>query len=87
MMNYIFRELMEVFPDAKVVLSVRNPETWYESVKNTIYQFHRRDFAISMFQKLTFSNIKAIDRIDNYVPDGMDKGEDKQRSSNIAFPH
>ncbi len=29
---------MEVFPEAKIVLTVREPETWYESVKNSIYQ-------------------------------------------------
>ena len=27
---------MEAFPNAKVVLSVRDPVTWYNSVKNTI---------------------------------------------------
>jgi len=29
--------LMEVFPDAKVLLTVRDPEAWYESARNTIY--------------------------------------------------
>ena len=28
---------MEVYPDAKVVLTVRDPETWYKSVKETIH--------------------------------------------------
>lgn len=28
---------MEHYPDAKVILSVRDPERWYESVMNTIY--------------------------------------------------
>ena len=28
---------MEVFPDAKVILTVREPETWYDSVRNSIY--------------------------------------------------
>ena len=28
---------MEAFPDAKVVLTVREPEKWYHSVKETIY--------------------------------------------------
>lgn len=32
-----YRELMEVFPDAKVLLSLRDPEKWYESTRNTIY--------------------------------------------------
>jgi hypothetical protein len=32
-----FRELMRVFPEAKVVLTVRdNPEVWYKSVKVSV---------------------------------------------------
>jgi hypothetical protein len=33
-----YEELMERHPDAKVILSVRDPEGWYESVRNTIYE-------------------------------------------------
>jgi Sulfotransferase domain len=29
--------LMEVYPEAKVLLTVRDPEAWYESARNTIY--------------------------------------------------
>ena len=32
-----WREQMAAFPDAKVVLSLRDPERWYTSVMNTIY--------------------------------------------------
>jgi hypothetical protein len=32
-----YRELMELYPEAKVLLSVRDPEKWYESCQNTIY--------------------------------------------------
>jgi hypothetical protein len=34
-----YRELMDAFPDAKVLLSVRDPERWYESARETIYTF------------------------------------------------
>lgn len=30
-------ELEQVYPQAKVILTVRDPEKWYESVSNTIY--------------------------------------------------
>lgn len=33
-----WRELVDRYPDAKVVLSLRDPDRWYESVMNTIYQ-------------------------------------------------
>jgi Sulfotransferase domain len=34
--SYHWRELMDVYPDAKVLLSVRSPESWVESMRNTI---------------------------------------------------
>lgn len=32
-----YRQLMDEYPEAKVVLTVREPVRWYESVRNTIY--------------------------------------------------
>ncbi len=34
-------QLMEAYPEAKVVLSVRDPERWYESVSKTIFTASR----------------------------------------------
>jgi hypothetical protein len=33
-----YEQLMERHPDAKVLLSVRDPERWYESMRSTIYE-------------------------------------------------
>lgn len=38
-----YEQLMDVYPDAKVLLTVRDPEQWYESVRATIYR--TRDLA------------------------------------------
>ena len=35
---HFYAVLAERYPDAKVILSVRDPERWYESVRNTIYE-------------------------------------------------
>jgi hypothetical protein len=32
-----YRQLMDVFPGAKVILTVRDPERWHESGRNTIF--------------------------------------------------
>jgi hypothetical protein len=32
-----YKELMKVYPHAKVLLTVRDPEKWYESTKHTLY--------------------------------------------------
>ena len=42
-----YEELLQRYPDARVLLSVRDPERWYESTRDTIYQInlvqdHRR---------------------------------------------
>ena len=42
-----YRELMEAFPEAKVVLSVRDPESWYASMAVTIVPMMMR-FPISI---------------------------------------
>lgn len=31
-------QLLQYYPDAKVILTVRDPQAWYESALNTIYQ-------------------------------------------------
>ena len=36
-----YRELMEQYPDAKVILTLRDPEGWWESARETIYQAGR----------------------------------------------
>ena len=36
-----YKELMAAFPEAKVVLSTRDPKTWYHSVYNTIWRFNQ----------------------------------------------
>ena len=36
-----YEELLERYPDAKVLLSVRDPERWYESIRSTIYKLTR----------------------------------------------
>ena len=33
-----YEQLMERHPDAKVLLSVRDPEQWYESMRSTVYE-------------------------------------------------
>jgi hypothetical protein len=36
--GYFYRELTEVYPDAKVLLSVRDPESWERSFRQTIWE-------------------------------------------------
>ena len=40
-----YQELMQRYPDAKVLLSVRDPDKWYTSAVNTIYGGRRRSIS------------------------------------------
>lgn len=48
-----YEQLMERYPDAKVLLSVRDPERWYESTRNTVYELSRIS-RISPYSRPTF---------------------------------
>jgi hypothetical protein len=39
-----YRDLMAVYPDAKVILTVRDPDSWHRSIMNTLYQAGRGFF-------------------------------------------
>jgi hypothetical protein len=41
-LSFFWRELADTFPDAKVVLTVRNPHRWYASMRATIFEIMRR---------------------------------------------
>ena len=34
---FFWRELSEYYPDAKILLTIRDPESWYKSMENTIF--------------------------------------------------
>ncbi len=36
--SYFYAELAERYPDAKVILSLRDPERWYDSISQTIFK-------------------------------------------------
>jgi len=39
--SIFYKKLMQQYPDAKVILSLRDPEKWYKSASDTIYQLPR----------------------------------------------
>lgn len=40
-----WRDLTRHYPEAKVILTVRDPGCWYQSARATIFQSHNADFA------------------------------------------
>ena len=76
--SMFYKELMTAFPEAKVVLTVRNPETWHTSVKNSIFIASKiiEDFACKIFLKLVgqYDNMQTVTRISSHPPKGFSKG-------------
>jgi hypothetical protein len=51
-----WRELVDAYPDAKVVLTVRDPEKWYESARKTIMRFPLRRH--NWIERMLYSMLK-----------------------------
>jgi hypothetical protein len=68
----VWRELAEHYPDAKVVLTVRDPERWWESTATTIYGF--RDAFPTWFRRLVPLTQQFRDMTDRLVWNGIFDG-------------
>ncbi len=68
-----YEELLRRHPDAKVLLSVRDPELWYESTRNTIYELSKiiagswLSRVIFAFVGLFVPGVFEIGRMDNEI--------------------
>jgi hypothetical protein len=68
-----YEELLQRHPDAKVLLSVRHPERWYESTRDTIYRISkitagsRLSRAVFAFVGLFVSGVFGISRMGNDI--------------------
>ena len=54
---------MEVFPEAKIVLTIRDPEAWYKSVSETIYKLNENanSFPENIYKKINgFNRFSAM---------------------------
>ncbi|MBL4623269.1 MAG: hypothetical protein JKY89_12815 [Immundisolibacteraceae bacterium] len=40
--SFFWRQLVAAYPDAKVILTVRDPEIWYQSISTTIFPAQKR---------------------------------------------
>jgi hypothetical protein len=68
----VWQELAAHYPDAKVVLTVRDPQRWWDSTASTIYGF-RTAFAV-WTQRLVPMTSKFVVMVDRLVWDGLFSG-------------
>ena len=50
-----FREIMEAYPDIKIILGVRDPHRWFKSVRDSIYTGRSlfKDPTVQVYTKLS----------------------------------
>lgn len=80
--SVVYRELMEAFPDAKVVHTVRDPDRWYESTLETIYQ--GRTLVPRWLQRLVPFTGRFADMVDLMVWDRVFEGRFEDRAYALA---
>lgn len=92
-----YGELMERYPDAKVLLSVRDPEPWYESTRNTNYElvkigsrspFTRLGFGLLLLFKFGVFNMRPL-QITEFIVERTFEGkvEDKHHTLEVFNRH
>ena len=79
----LYKELMEKYPDAKVILTARDPEAWYESTRETIYALSNSVPPVISLLIPRVRNIMAM--VKRLIWEGVFDGrfEDKQHAIDI----
>ena len=80
--SVVYRELMDAFPDAKVVHTVRDPDRWYESTRETIYE--ARNLFPGWLRRLVPRVGRFDEMIDLMVRDGIFDGRFEDREFAIG---
>ncbi len=82
-----YRELMEEYPEAKVLLSMRDPEKWYESTRSTIYELneaaersHISRFVYGVMTLVIFGGFMRGDMIEEIIWRGTFDGRFEDRA-------
>lgn len=80
--SVVYRELLEAFPDAMVVHTVRDPERWYDSTFETIYQ--GRTLVPGWLRRVCPPAGRFAEMVDLLVWDGIFDGRFEDRAYAVA---
>ena len=82
-----YQDFLRLYPDAKVILSVRDPERWYDSARQTIYYVRH---AFPSWVTSLIPGMRHLGRmLDRLIWDGMFDGrfEDKAHAIGVFNRH
>ena len=82
-----YQDLMTVYPEAKIILTVRDPESWHKSVMNTIYRAGRGFFGrFTRIFPVVHQFLNAIEKV-IWVGIFHNKLEDKVHTVEVFNKH
>ncbi|QIN78588.1 sulfotransferase family protein [Rubrobacter marinus] len=87
-----YEELAEAYPEARVILTVRDPDRWYESTLNTIYGVPKTPYAspVLSFLRLVAPKTRHATRMtEGVIWDGAFSGrfEDREHAIGVYERH
>ncbi|HET9915377.1 MAG TPA: sulfotransferase [Anaerolineales bacterium] len=82
-----YKDLMAVYPESKIILTVRDPESWHRSVMNTLYQAGRGFFG--RFTRILPSAHRFLNAMEKGIWEGIfhNKLEDKAHAVAVFQKH
>jgi hypothetical protein len=83
--SIFYKKLMEVFPSAKVVHTIRDPDSWYDSTKETIYQSTGNYFVPDWLKQWVKRIDQGIGMVNILIWQGLFEGafDNRQRAIEI----
>jgi hypothetical protein len=82
-----YRDLMAVFPNAKVILTVRDPNGWHRSIMTTLYQAQRK--SLVGFARISPPLHRFLNAMEHALWQGLfqDKLEDRTHAIHVFKNH
>jgi hypothetical protein len=82
-----YKDLMTIYPQAKVILTVRDPHSWHRSVMTTLYQAQRR--SLVRFARIIPPLYRFLNGMENSIWQNVfqNKLEDKAHAINVFNNH
>jgi len=70
--SFFYKEIYKAYPNSKVILNVRDPKRWYQSVKNSIRRAHgdASSWPCTWFLRFIgkFSSVQIVGKLSDVVP-------------------
>ena len=81
-----YQDLMTIYPDAKVILTIRDPEGWHVSIMNTLYQASRKFIRVAKINPPLHQFLNGMEKV-VWLGTFQNKVEDKCHAVKVFEDH